>query len=308
MSDSITWDVHKAWAANCSLPMSSQPPSDWFNSENPDPFNMLPPLMIPSTYEPGLGLMLACAAGLAWALYDHLITFPAEVRLVWQRRICIGSGLFGIVRYFGILCLLNLLATVRQGVQTGTSFSGPPRAYGFSIRCHGIDIVLQGEPDIETSFFAPLWFIVFWTIDIMLQMRIYALYRNNRLAIFNGAMFILGVVAMLTLTYVFSPLTCGKGTLVPGQCPGGIDVALKTVPAFWIPALAFELWLAALALHKLTRSVLRKNLLSTMVHDSIKYFALIAIGISAHLALSFYNVGDYAIPCVLGLYATCEDS
>ncbi|KZV96309.1 hypothetical protein EXIGLDRAFT_817206 [Exidia glandulosa HHB12029] len=168
-----------AWAANCSAPMADQPPYPYYG----DGVGPLPELSVPSTYQPDLVFMLLC-----------VITLSSEIPAPE-------------VRYFGLTCLLVLFDTAwHKNADNGRAPYGP-----LTVTCHGVRMIL---PDYTSSIdmrkigsVCLNTFIGSDNTSVMLQMRIYALYRNIRLVILNGAMFVTGVVAMVVILYGFDPVT-----------------------------------------------------------------------------------------------------
>lgn len=143
-----------------------------------------------------------------------------------------------------------------------------------------------------------LQFSVFWAVELVLQSRIFALYGNDRrIAIFNGVLFAFEIAAMIGLWYHL-PATC-YGDLSNSELMGGISLGCNQFALYWLPGIGFELWLAILACVKLRPQVLKHDLLSVMVHDSVRYFFLIAIAMVAHIITALKGFGDNAIPFVI---------
>ncbi|KZV86115.1 hypothetical protein EXIGLDRAFT_231278 [Exidia glandulosa HHB12029] len=87
-----------------------------------------------------------------------------------------------------------------------------------------------GSPNSEGDFHAGIFwtftpitqFAVFWTVEVILQTRIYALYGSRRLAIINGFMFAIEIGVMLVL-WLFRPAV---------NC---LDECASVVPFYWLP-------------------------------------------------------------------------
>lgn len=192
----------------------------------------------------------ACSA-FTWALYDHLITLDDEIAFVWKRQIRSSAILFIIVRYLSLIVLGAPVAIL---------------AYSFSVTDIEIQDPLEfnvGETIWETLIFVRVpQLAVFWTVEVILQTRIYAVYGSRRLAAFNAMIFILEIIFMILLSVYFSiPTSDGFGAR----------------PMYIIPGLVFELWLAGLAAAKLKARTRSWELITVVVTDSIIYFFLIAV-------------------------------
>ena len=48
---------------------------------------------------------------IAFLIYDHLLTLPGEIELVWGRKFTGATALFILLRYFTITSKLSLLVT-----------------------------------------------------------------------------------------------------------------------------------------------------------------------------------------------------
>lgn len=145
-----------------------------------------------------------------------------------------------------------------------------------------------------------LQFSVFWLAEIILQTRIFALYGSKRLAVVNGLVFGLEIAAMIGLWYEALVL---RPPMLLAQLESQSDYHSPDIgayPAFyWLPGIVFELWLAALALRKLRPQVLKHDLLSVIVRDSIRYFLLIAIVMVVHVVATMKGLGLYVVPFVI---------
>ncbi|KAF8485695.1 hypothetical protein JB92DRAFT_3025085 [Gautieria morchelliformis] len=122
------------------------------------------------TLDPVTPTKYSTVASLAFLVYDHAITFDAEVANVWNRPGSFGKILFIWTRYFGLSSLIIAV--------TGTSFHGSLSAkyspYPFS--CSGFfwweAISLNG---------------LIVSVDVILMGRVYAVYNNNKRLIYGVA-------------------------------------------------------------------------------------------------------------------------
>ncbi|KZV78612.1 hypothetical protein EXIGLDRAFT_847356 [Exidia glandulosa HHB12029] len=218
-----------------------------------------------------LFLPASCLAAFAWVLHDYALTLRDEVVLVWRQRIRSAAFLFLWVRYMGLLILGTLMVVFLTVGSAEADFAD--------------------EPATVLYIWTPLsQFALFWAVEIILQCRIYALYGSRRLAIINGVFFVLEQVLMIVL-WLFIPVrNC------TGQLATEVGVGCVLMPIYWVPALAFELWLAFLAFRKLKFSGWGRDLFSVVVQDSVIYFALIAIVMIIHLASAFHTLDGFVLP------------
>ncbi|KAF9546823.1 hypothetical protein CPC08DRAFT_374568 [Agrocybe pediades] len=197
-------------------------------------------------------------------LYDHATTLDQEISLIWQGPRSIGKYLFLVNRYYAVLA---------------TMFD----FYG-----------LFSAPDtISVSYTFYRWqacssIVVIILAQAILQLRVYALYtKNKRVLCTMGILFILSIsLATIVMGSILSRL---KVLSIPVPLLGRfcqIDTHRSSESyAFWIPAIAFDNFLSALAIYKSFR--LRKSFAKPVFHqtgekmveiffrDSAIYFCLI---------------------------------
>jgi len=144
--------------------------------------------------------------------------------------------------------------------------------------------------------------ISLWSIEIVMQLRIYALYgRSKKIALFNGVLFMISIGCFVGLIVDSSKrrkivIASAMQFPLPG-CPtinGGIRWAV------WVPATLFEFNLFVLALYKsaVSRSAQvklngRLPLSAVLLQDNILYF----LGIACILVLNnIMAIGTTPIP------------
>ncbi|EJD44871.1 hypothetical protein AURDEDRAFT_166053 [Auricularia subglabra TFB-10046 SS5] len=221
-----------------------------------------------------------CFAALTWVTYDHLITLHDEMEYVWKRPTRLGSVLYYAVRYVGMLGISSMI-----GIYLWPTLSEYVQVNAVSNQSREIIPVLYAVPPngilnhVTTAFLFALFFVV----EVILQMRISALYSSRWLARVNAVIFVLEMVVMNVLWVQYKPGHCSterEDLLTPQEC--------ASAPLYWIPGIAFEIWLSGLALAKLRPRLLREDILSVMVHDRqvcVKYFCLITSMTMAHIAM-----------------------
>ncbi|KAF8509671.1 hypothetical protein JB92DRAFT_2944614 [Gautieria morchelliformis] len=200
-------------------------------------------------------------AALAMLTYDYAITFDDEFEFVWKRRWSLGKILFIFHRYFGLLSLLSV-------VMGAVFMHGPV--------CNGL---------IWWTITSEVIAIV--TAEIILILRIYAVYNCSRRLLLVMIVFLVAAIASSSWLAISTlstsdqashdnPIAQMKVSRTIGCRPNG------TTPPhaffFWIPFLIFETFLVALMLCKCWR-VYRieggSRLLHLIIRDSM-FIALLA--------------------------------
>jgi len=207
-----------------------------------------------------------CAIGAySWFLYDYLIMLPTEIQYVWIKPWGISKALFLWMRYFGAALL-----TVYMGILFTPSHSEQFCFHYFVWEGCGGSLML-------------------FTVEVVLQLRIFAMYnRNKTLATVNLVFFALEIVAMLTIYNV--GITFGTTLATPAGVTGCWGFTTNYLFSIWFPGLAFECWLAGLAVWKAVdrsrKGVMvngqKVDLLSLLIRDSVIYFFLIAAGLASN--------------------------
>lgn len=150
------------------------------------------------------------------------------------------------------------------------------------------DVCLAMDPTIRI-----VGAISLWTIEIIMQLRIYALFdRSRKLAIFNAAAFLVSVIAFIVILVVNAirrPALIASASAVGLPLPGCPVVNDDMKWMQWIPPTVFELILFVQALYKSYTSTSarcklyqRVSLEDILVHDHMLYF----LGISSLLILN----------------------
>ncbi|KAF9542668.1 hypothetical protein CPC08DRAFT_716913 [Agrocybe pediades] len=174
-------------------------------------------------------------------LYDHVITLDQEVSLVWQEPLSLGKILFLSNRYCAFFTTMYVFYSVMS----------PPNLKSFCTQVYR----WQGWTSIVITILA----------QAILQLRIYALYsKNKRILIAMSILFIVSVSASALITSeILSRLT---GVLYPipplGQFCLQNRVKLRIYYTFWIPAMAFDVFLSVLTISKSFK--LRKSLATSV--------------------------------------------
>ncbi|TEB18924.1 hypothetical protein FA13DRAFT_1744961, partial [Coprinellus micaceus] len=192
-------------------------------------------------------------ASLTWVIYDYFETLEDEIRYIWTQKFGIGKFAYLFIRYYTILLLV--FDTVQVHI-----FAVP----GVTSR----QVCLIMDPTIRV-----VGAISLWAIEIVMQLRVYALFNCSRkVAIFNGALFTLSIAAFVVLLIIadamrFPLLGCPAINHGPGKW------------AQWIPATVFEVFLLGFVVYKSIGALsmrahlkVRASLNEVLLGDNILYF------------------------------------
>ncbi|KAH7919945.1 hypothetical protein BV22DRAFT_836506 [Leucogyrophana mollusca] len=204
-------------------------------------------------------------------IYDHLITFNQEVEFIWKRPWSLATVIYLIVRYVGDgLGLLDAAAFLSESP---------------SQEVRQVFLHLQGWPSA----------VLDWLMQIILQMRIYALYqRSNKVLSFTALGYLAEIIAMSTILGIANAHIVAINEPIPGI---GICSATN-IPAsfyrFWLPIIAFEGTLCLLALWVGIRDLVSGyraqgingvNVLEVLVKDSVFYFLCLVLACVVNAAM-----------------------
>ncbi|KZV85834.1 hypothetical protein EXIGLDRAFT_236582 [Exidia glandulosa HHB12029] len=248
-----------------------------------------------------------CVAALVWAVYDQLLTLGDEIDYIWSRPSRATDPIYFLTRYAGLASLAITFA----------SYVWPDTTDLFSVATSTTSQYINVQTSWIAKFAPALDFALLWIVEVILQLRVHALYGSPRLAALNIFIFAMEVVLMLSL-WLGWPILCSPliffglfddgsgdlgGTLTSSDdggnhlflsianwdsaCPNGSQGAI--VPLYWIPAIIYELWLVGLALAKLRPRLRKHDIITPLVNDSIMYFVIIAVVMGAHLAMSTHR-------------------
>jgi hypothetical protein len=183
-------------------------------------------------YEKNIPPLYTILASLTWVLHDYFVTLEDEVRLVWPQRWNVGKIMYLWMRYYTIFVVAGNALQIHLFTRPGITSDAV---------CLAVDPVLRIAGAISL-----------WSVEIIIQLRIYALYNGSRkIAIFNAVLFFLSILAFIG---ILIDLGIGRKKLIasaihlplPG-CPV-VDSAIEW--SEWIPATIFEFILFSFALFK----------------------------------------------------------
>jgi len=228
-------------------------------------------------------------ASLAFLLYDHALTFDAEMMYVWKHpsRWSFGKILLVFNRYFGPFTLVfNIFVYVNPSVTI---------------------TFCEGFHWWETTSEA----VAVLTVELILMTRIYAVYdRSRKLLFVLGALFLAEIAGTLVIVDIGLPHGIPRPFPELAGCFVGAQPPLYFLT--WIPALAFESVLCFLMLYKAWRmhkDEYSSALLNLIIRDSVLYFLTIFATLLLNCliwALASENFLEIALgwavalPCALG--------
>lgn len=212
-------------------------------------------------------------------LYDHVLCSQREVDLIWKRSKSLVSYLYLTTRYFG-----DAISIISAILFMSSTFSVDTCRILFHFQSYGP-------------------FVSVWATQIIMQLRIYAMYRKSKkILVFTGVFFVLEIAAICTvlvlnfdhsLTYTNQP--------IPGLQMCATSTINESFTAIYVPVFCFELLLFILAISvvfkhmKNTHTIAGKRIHSTMAtllkYNTIYFFVEMAgCGIATALYLGLPSI------------------
>ncbi|KIM57306.1 hypothetical protein SCLCIDRAFT_1139539 [Scleroderma citrinum Foug A] len=212
----------------------------------------------------------------ALLFYDYFLTLDQEIEFIWKHLSWNSSAvLYVLVRYFGTL--YNVTATVR--------------AYGSLLYfTRGTDdrkVMLLPRTDKVNAWAGS---IIWWMVQMILQLRLYALYgRSKKLLVLMVTLFAAEVGPMLWIlvgTSLGSSGTFAEHIYITGYYYSDVELCYGyTVSAYgyiWVPSFTFDAILAILAAwagiqHSRQQSYAhsrfnKSQLVDILIHGNVVYF------------------------------------
>ncbi|KAK0457033.1 uncharacterized protein EV420DRAFT_1271979 [Desarmillaria tabescens] len=220
--------------------------------------------------------------GLTWILHDYFVTLEDEILYVWPQKRSIGKILFLWVRYYSIALLIFDTLQIHLFSIPGITSDN---------LCVAIDSIVRIVGAISL-----------WSVEIVMQLRVYALFKcSKKVAVINGFLFAGSIAGFLWISVHNAArrkalIADAIHLPLPG-CPvvhSGIEWAQ------WVPATAYEGVLFSFAIYKTLESMMdkmrrghRDGVHSVLLRDNILYF----LGISCLLVFNnLMVVGVTKIP------------
>ncbi|KAL7284254.1 hypothetical protein PYCCODRAFT_1430119 [Trametes coccinea BRFM310] len=196
-------------------------------------------------------------------LFDHIITLDQEINLIWRSQFSLGKVLFLVNRYYALcVVLFNNYALFNTNNLTDSFCLSWFKWQGWT----GV--------------------ITFVIAELILQLRLYALYFRDKRILALMATVCLGAAASsaYVMAHALSHISSvavklphtGSTVCMPSGLPGNFF-------ALWIPMLVSESVLCGLALYRGFKSFMPgsnvfqngKRIIEILVRDSLSYFVII---------------------------------
>ncbi|KAG2126296.1 hypothetical protein DEU56DRAFT_822666 [Suillus clintonianus] len=193
-------------------------------------------------------------------LYDYFLTLDREVEFIWRRPMRSSSVLYIIVRFGGgALVFLTAAAFTSERTSLEVCFCS-------------VFLRIQGWPS----------FCVLWAVQLILQLRVYALYRRSQAVLIAMAVgFTAEVIAMSIILGIGMAETTNSNEPMPGTRICAVTQAPPALAYVWLPDIVFGAFLFVLAARigfKRGRfgfdifRMERKDLVDALVYGNVKYF------------------------------------
>ncbi|KAK7448435.1 hypothetical protein VKT23_013698 [Stygiomarasmius scandens] len=212
-------------------------------------------------YEANLIPLRVCLVGLTWGLHDYLVTLQDEIRYIWPQRMNIGKFSFLWIRYYTLALLLFDVIQIHTFSIPGVTSDNV---------CVAMDSIIRVVGAISL-----------WSVEIVMQLRVYALYKcSKRVAIFNAVLFLGSIAGFLwILIHNAQRRRAVIADAIHLPLPGCPSIHSGIEWAQWVPATAYEGVLFIFALYKTLKSTtgrLRRDaplsLYSLLLRDNLLYF------------------------------------
>uniref|UniRef100_A0A8H7XQE0 DUF6533 domain-containing protein n=1 Tax=Psilocybe cubensis TaxID=181762 RepID=A0A8H7XQE0_PSICU len=228
-------------------------------------------------------------------LYDYLLTLDQEITFLWTKRFSFTKLLFFVNRYYFVAAS----STTPSIAVYGLFVQNPDDTLYIFQLCpftKTISLDNPGLPFVNSCQRYIIWQIVSWIVlaiitQGILQVRLYALYGNSKkLLAFTLTFHFLSLAASSAIIAVATSKELadhGIGAIaIPGNRFCGILNATRVTYVYWIPSLAFEFCLCALAIAKGFSHFkgydgsyfsTGMRLVDILVGDSLLYFLVITL-------------------------------
>ncbi|KDQ23875.1 hypothetical protein PLEOSDRAFT_1048725 [Pleurotus ostreatus PC15] len=213
-------------------------------------------------YKGNLIPLTTVPSALTWILHDYFVTLEDEVCIGFRtQKWCTSKAMFLWIRYYSIVLLIFDVTQIHLFARPGITSDKV---------CLGMD------PTIRV-----IGAVSLWSIEIIMQLRIYALYEGSKkVALFNFTLFlgsIAGFLWVLIYNAKLRPALIADAVHLP--LPGCPSIHAGIEWAQWIPATAFEGVLFCFALYKglqksywEARTQKRFSLYALLLRDNLLYF------------------------------------
>ncbi|TEB21211.1 hypothetical protein FA13DRAFT_146164 [Coprinellus micaceus] len=208
---------------------------------------------------------------LTFVLCDYFETLKDEIQYIWPQKRSFGRTAYLFVRYYTVILLIFDVLQIHTFAIPGVTSNTV---------CVAIDPTTRMAGAISL-----------WAIEVIMQVRIYALYDcSKKVAIFNAFLFVCSIAGFLTLLVINAMRRASLiASAIRLPLPGCPAINGGTGWALWLPASGFEFILFAFVVYKSVRSLAlkirigdRKSLGAILIADNMYYF----LGITVILAFN----------------------
>ncbi|KAJ4490991.1 hypothetical protein J3R30DRAFT_165340 [Lentinula aciculospora] len=216
-------------------------------------------------YEANLIPLRVCLAGFTWGLHDYFVTIEDEIHHIWPQKSSIAKSMFLWIRYYTLALLLFDVVQIHVFTLPGVTSDNV---------CVAMDSIIRVVSAISL-----------WSVEIVMQLRVYALYNcSKRVAILNCILF-LGSIAgfMFILVHNAQRRRAVIADAIALPLPGCPSIHTGIEWAQWVPATIYEGILFGYALYKTIQTnaaELRRggriSLRSLLLRDNLFYFFAVA--------------------------------
>ncbi|KAK7436846.1 hypothetical protein VKT23_014484 [Stygiomarasmius scandens] len=129
-------------------------------------------------FEASIIPLRVCLVGFTWGLHDYLITLEDEIRYIWPQKMNLAKFSFLWIRYYTLALLLFDIIQIHTFSIPGVTSDNV---------CVAMDSIIRVVGAISL-----------WSVEIVMQLRVYALFKcSKRVAAFNGVLFLGSIVGFL---------------------------------------------------------------------------------------------------------------
>ncbi|KAG2129834.1 uncharacterized protein EDB93DRAFT_1332202 [Suillus bovinus] len=197
--------------------------------------------------------------------YDYLLTLDREVEFIWRRPMRSSNILYIIVRFGGgALIFVTASAFLSEHTSKKVCFCS-------------LFLNIQGWPS----------FCVLWAVQLILQLRVYALYRRSLAVLIAMAVgFTIEVITMSIVLGIGMAENTNTNTPLPGIGMCAVTHAPPILAYVWLPDIVFGTFLFVLACRigfKRGRfgfnifRMERKDLVDALVYGNVHYYFCILV-------------------------------
>ncbi|KAJ3867837.1 hypothetical protein EV359DRAFT_78241 [Lentinula novae-zelandiae] len=218
-----------------------------------------------SLYESNLTPLRVCLVALTWGLHDYFVTLEDEVHHVWPQRFNFAKFMFLWIRYYTLALLMFDVIQIHVFAVPGVTSDN---------LCVAMDSIIRVVGAISL-----------WSVEIIMQLRIYALFNcSKRVAITNSILFLASIAGFLwILVYNAQRRRAVIASAISLPLPGCPSIHSGIEWAQWVPATIYEGILFGYALYKTIKSHairlrngIHISLHSLLLRDNLVYFFGIA--------------------------------